>query len=184
MSEIKSFEFSDRKGRKILIRNAKPEDAEQINLMKREIIAEGMYMLRETDEANYTTEKTINEISENTSNPGSMYIIAESDGKVAGELDFVNGSLKRTKHCGSFTVFISKEYRDSGIGLKLMDALLQWAEEEPIIEKVTLNVFSTNIRAQKLYEKCGFLIEGNCPKDMKLSNGDYIDSILMYKFVK
>ncbi|MBK8982567.1 MAG: GNAT family N-acetyltransferase [Ignavibacteria bacterium] len=129
MSEIKSFEFTDRKGRKILIRNAKPEDAEQINSMKRKIIAEGMYMLREPDEANYTTEKTIEEISVNTSNPGSMYIIAESDGKVAGELDFVNGSLKEHSIADHLS-FHFKEYRDSGIGLKLMDAA-EWAEEEP-----------------------------------------------------
>ena len=66
----------------------------------------------------------------------------------------------------------------------LLETLLEWAEKNPIIEKVTLAVFSTNTRAQNLYRKSGFTEEGRCPKDMKLNDGTYIDSVLMYKFVK
>ena len=66
----------------------------------------------------------------------------------------------------------------------MMNELISWAEKNSVIEKVTLNVFSTNPRAIHLYEKCGFKEEGRCPEDMKLSDGTYIDSVLMYKFVK
>jgi RimJ/RimL family protein N-acetyltransferase len=45
-------------------------------------------------------------------------------------------------------------------------------------------VFANNERAIALYNKSGFEIEGNCPKDMKMEDGTYIDSILMYKIVK
>lgn len=184
MSLIENFNFTDRLGRNILVRNAIPDDAEQINMIKKDIIAERYFMLREPFEANYTKEKTAEEIHDFTKNDASLYIVAEHDSKVVGELDFVNGSLFRTKHCGSFTVFISKDFRDSGVGTHLINALIKWAERDPLIEKITLNAFSINTRAIKLYEKCGFMIEGYCPKDMKLDDGTYIDSVLMYKFVK
>jgi RimJ/RimL family protein N-acetyltransferase len=66
----------------------------------------------------------------------------------------------------------------------MIQAMLQWAEVHPFIEKVTLNVFSTNINAISVYENCGFTVEGRCPRDMKLADGTYIDSVLMFKFVK
>ncbi|HEY3341065.1 MAG TPA: GNAT family protein, partial [Anaerolineae bacterium] len=60
---------------------------------------------------------------------------------------------------------------------------LEWARTNSLIEKVTLAVFSTNTRAISVYEKMGFLVEGRCPRDMKI-NGEYVDSVLMYQFVK
>jgi len=37
--------------------------------------------------------------------------------------------------------------------------------------------------ATGLYRKLGFEVEGKCLKDMKVADGKYIDSVLMYKFV-
>jgi RimJ/RimL family protein N-acetyltransferase len=70
-----------------------------------------------------------------------------------------------------------------GIGRALIQALLDWAAGDPLIEKVTLAVFSTNEHAIALYQTMGFEVEGRCPGDMKI-NGEYVDSILMYRFVK
>ncbi len=53
-----------------------------------------------------------------------------------------------------------------------------------MIEKVTLAVFSNNQRAITAYERCRFQEEGRCPRDMKLAPGEYLDSVLMYRFVK
>ena len=148
MSRIKDIKFKDRHSRDILIRNAVPDDAELINKIKIDIIDERYFMLREPFEATYTKEKTAEEIIYNTENEGALYIVAEHNSIVVGELDFTNGSLFRTKHCGSFTVFISKDYRDSGVGTHLIKALIAWAEKDSLIEKITLNAFSINTRAK------------------------------------
>ena len=140
-------------------------------------------MLREIDEAVYSLEKEIEDIEDHLNNRGSVYFVAEYDKNVIGILEFENGSLKRTMHAGMFTIYIDKSYRDKSIGKIMINELISWAEKNPVIEKITLNVFSTNLRAINLYKKCGFILEGNCPKDMKLSDGTYIDSVLMYKFV-
>ncbi|HMS65385.1 MAG TPA: GNAT family N-acetyltransferase [Ignavibacteria bacterium] len=184
MGSIENKKYILKNGNEILIRNAVNDDAENIIEIKRSVVNEGVYMLRETDEAVYSTWKEIKVIEDHLHSNGSLYIVAESGNAIAGILEFQNGSLKRTSHAGMFTVYVAENFRNFGIGKFLINELIFWAEKNPVIEKITLNVFSTNLRAIHLYKKCGFIIEGICPKDMKLSDGTYIDSILMYKFVK
>lgn len=184
MGNIEKQIFSSNKGTEIILRTAEVKDAESIIELKKSVVSEGLYMLREIDETDYSNEDEIRQIKNHYNNKGSLYIVAESDKKVIGILEFENGRLKRTRHAGMFTIFILENYRDSGIGKFLLNKLIFWAEKNSEIEKITLNVFSSNIRAIHLYEKCGFLEEGRCPEDMKLSDGTYIDSVLMYKFVK
>lgn len=183
MGRIAEQTFKDKKGNEVLVRNAAPSDAAAIIEVNSAVVAEGLYMMREPEEAKYTLENESKGIENHLNNPGSVYIVAVTGGKVIGYLEFQNGGLKRTSHSGIFSMFILKEWRESGIGSFLLKKLIEWAESNPGIEKVTLAVFSTNERAQGLYKKFGFIEEGRCPKDMKLKDGTYIDSVLMYKFV-
>jgi len=168
----------------VSIRNVSIGDAEKIIEIKRSVVTEGEYMLREIDETNYTKEAERTDIKNHLNNKGSLYIVAEVENEVVGFLEFQNGGLKRTAHSGMLSMFILKEWRECGIGAMLMKSMMHWAEQNPLIEKLTLAVFSTNERAQNLYKKFGFIEEGRCPRDMKLNDGTYIDSVLMYKFVK
>ncbi len=70
-----------------------------------------------------------------------------------------------------------------GIGKELIEALLDWAEANPLIEKVSLGVFSTNHRAISLYKRLGFIEEGRKIKEFKMSENEYVDDIIMYKLV-
>jgi RimJ/RimL family protein N-acetyltransferase len=54
----------------------------------------------------------------------------------------------------------------------------------PIIEKVSLDVFATNHGAIRLYKRLGFVKEGLRPKEIKFGPGRYADGLTMYKFVK
>ena len=168
----------------VIIRICEAQDADEIIRINKSVLDEKYFMLRESSEASYTTEHTIKDLIRHNENEGSLYIVSEVNGKVTGYLEFQNGVFRRTSHSGMFSMFILKEFREIGIGSMLLETLLEWAEKNPIIEKVTLAVFSTNTRAQNLYRKSGFTEEGRCPKDMKLNDGTYIDSVLMYKFVK
>lgn len=184
MSYIDPHRTYSKSGSEILLRNAHEKDAAAIARIKAEVITEKVYMLREEDEADFSEESERREILEHLNKEGSVYIVAECGEEIAGFLEFMNGTLKRTKHSGMFSVYLSKSYRGDGIGTLLVQTLLEWAQQSLLIEKVTLAVFSSNTRAIALYEKLGFEREGCCPKDMKLSDGTYMDSVLMYRFVK
>lgn len=183
MSTIKSFTAIDHAGEEITIRSALPKDSAQLVKLNKEIIAEGPFMLHEPDEYKMTIAKQREQIKKFTNGPGHLFLIAEAGKKIIGYLTFNNWGLKRTKHNGYLGLFLKKKFRDKGIGRMLMKELINWGQLNPQIEKLSLAVFSTNPRAITLYKNLGFSIEGRCTADMKI-NGEYVDSILMYKFVK
>jgi ribosomal protein S18 acetylase RimI-like enzyme len=54
-------------------------------------------------------------------------------------------------------MMIKKEHRNKGLGKILFKEMLEWAGHNPLIEKVSLGVFSTNHRAIALYKSMGFV---------------------------
>jgi len=183
MGSIAKKILKSKNGEDILIRTAVPGDASGTINVNMSVLAEGEFMLRELDEANYTIESERKNIENYFHDRGCLYLVAEVENKIAGYLEFRKGGLRRTSHSGMFSMFIIKVFRGMGIGHMLLGELINWGEHTSSIEKITLSVFSTNQRAQSLYKKLGFIEEGRCPKDMKLKDGTYIDSVLMYKFV-
>ncbi len=111
-------------------------------------------------------------------------IVAEKDGEVIGWIVFESTqNRKRLSHTGSFGILIRNNYRRMGIGKMLLQILLEWAQNNPLIEKVSLAVFSTNHRAITLYKTMGFIEEGRKIKEFKYNEDEYVDDILMYKLV-
>lgn len=66
----------------------------------------------------------------------------------------------------------------------MLKTLLEWAQANPLIEKVGLAVFSTNARVIELYRRLGFVEEGRRAKEIKFGPGKYVDEVLMGRFVK
>lgn len=66
-----------------------------------------------------------------------------------------------------------------GIGKLLLNHLIDWAKQSENIEKIVLQVRSTNIRAISLYKKMGFIEEGLLKNNIKIDKGHYIDDIIM-----
>jgi RimJ/RimL family protein N-acetyltransferase len=183
MSSISPREVRLKSGQVALIHNANISDARHFVDILRAVAREGEYTLAEADEVDWTIQGKQQDIVAALDNPGYLDLVAEIDGKVVGYLEFENGNRRRTQHSGMLSIFVRKAWRDQGIGAALIGTLLDWAQASTLIEKVTLAVFSTNVRAIALYEKMGFQVEGRCPHDMKIGH-EYVDSVLMYMFVK
>ena len=61
----------------------------------------------------------------------------------------------------------------------MIRVMLAWVAEHPRLAKVSLNVASTNTRARRLYESLGFVVEGIRNRGIHLSDGRYVDDLLM-----
>ena len=70
------------------------------------------------------------------------------------------------------------------MGSALIRELIEWAENNTELEKICLSAFSTNDRAIHLYKKMGFIEEGRREKQYKTAPGEYVDEVLMARFVK
>jgi RimJ/RimL family protein N-acetyltransferase len=173
--------MSDQKTR---IRPVRVEDVEAVLSIQREVVGEKDYFIAVSEEFNKTTEEHHEWIQKIIEHERETMFVAEIEGKVVGWSVFKSQERKRMHHTGSFAIMLQKDCRNKGIGKLLIYELLHWAEEHPIIEKVSLGTFSTNTRAIELYKKLGFVEEGRKVKEFKFSENEYVDDVLMYKMVK
>jgi len=84
----------------------------------------------------------------------------------------------RTRHSARVGMLVHKDFQGMGVGTKLMQALLDIADNWLMLIRVELSVFVDNEAAVKLYEKFGFTIEGTMKK-AGIRNGHYVDQHIM-----
>jgi L-phenylalanine/L-methionine N-acetyltransferase len=87
----------------------------------------------------------------------------------------------RMRHSGSVGISVSKDYQGMGVGSKLMEAILDIADNWLMLVRVELSVFTDNEAAMALYKKMGFEIEGR-KKFAVIRNGKYIDEYIMGRY--
>ena len=73
-----------------------------------------------------------------------------------------------------FAIAIRKAAQGKGVGHKATILILKKAFNEIGLQRVYLNVFANNVPAIKLYEKCGFIYEGEFRNHI-LIDGNYFD---------
>ncbi len=114
--------------------------------------------------------------------PDHLILIAELDSTIIGMVNVFPGSCgSKDKHTADLGIQVLAEYRNQGVGTRLLSKALEWACKQSY-EKVTLSVFSTNECAIHLYEKFGFEREGIRRKQFCV-RGEFVDDILMAKFL-
>lgn len=110
-----------------------------------------------------------------------LILVAEYEGRIIGVLTLTRESFRKNYHVAVLGIAIRNDFRHVGIGTALMNTSFEWARENGI-EKICLEVFSTNNNAISLYRKLGFEVEGIKKKQFKI-RGEYVDDILMAKFL-
>jgi ribosomal protein S18 acetylase RimI-like enzyme len=131
----------------ISLRTGNLNDAEALLEIEKEVLSENEYMISVIEEFEETSEQLRGWIEKILENEREHLIVAEINEEIVGLIVFRSKNTKRLSHTGSFTAMVKKEYRNQGIGKFLIKELLDWAERNPLIEKVSLGVLSTNQRA-------------------------------------
>jgi RimJ/RimL family protein N-acetyltransferase len=183
MAEYTPTKFKSKFGTEVVIRSATKQDAPAIMDLSRCVIEEEIYQLTSGKEFKMTIDAEEKWIKSHLSNPNHIILVAKMNLKIVGLLDFSNGHRHRIAHTGEFGMSVEKSVRDQGIGSILLQVLINWAAQNSTIEKLGLNVHNNNERAIALYKKMGFEIEGVRKRDLKYNNGQYVDTIVMGRFV-
>jgi len=107
-----------------------------------------------------------------------IFVAVSEQNNVIGECSaFASQRLSRRHNVG-LGLSVDQDYRRLGIARGLMQAMLDWAESNPIIERVELEVFTDNIRALNLYLRLGFVLEGTRHKAFR-KYGKFKDAYVM-----
>ena len=168
-------------GQEFTIRTARLEDAEAMLAHIGPVAEDTEFFVIEPDELP-TIEEERSWIQDHSDHPGKVLLLAEAAGCL--NINFETGPRRRVAHRGNFGLAVARTWRRKGVGTALIQTLLNWVESNPLVKKVCLDVFATNAGAIQLYRKLGFVEEGRRIKDIKRGPGDYVDTLVMGRFVK
>lgn len=119
--------------------------------------------------------KSIQELSEN-----DHYMVAEQAGQVVGIAGLIVGT-GRQRHSGYLFIYVAAQNHGLGIGSRLLQSLLDLADQWLLLRRVELTVLTENEGAKRLYERFGFAVEG-CRKMSIISQGELKDEWLMARY--
>ena len=166
-------------GQRILIKSAIEENAEAICNHRYITSSESYFMARYPEEISLDVELMKKNLFSIEKSPKDFTVTAFIDGKVIGDAG-ITTIRNHMKYChrAYFGISILKEYCNKGLGKYILEIALEQAKNNGF-EQVELGVFEDNIRAIKLYEKCGFEKVGIQPRAYKLKDGTYRNEIQM-----
>lgn len=110
-------------------------------------------------------------------------LFALVDGKPVGVVTCIAQMRDRVSHVADiFGMYVRKDYRQSGIGTKLLKVAVSSILENKGVRKINLSVTSSQRAALALYLKEGFVIAGTRKSEIRGEHG-YLDEILMEKII-
>ena len=97
---------------------------------------------------------------------------------MVGELGLGVSTNPRTRHTGNIGMAVHDDWQGKGIGMALMEAALDLADNWLNLTRIELRVYTDNAAAIALYEKFEFEVEGT-QRRLAFRDGEYIDAYSM-----
>ena len=173
--------FQARDGREVTLRAPQWSDLDDMLDFINSLVDEGADIIVDMKT---TREKEVDWLARKLSSLENELLIAvaaEVDGRFVGMVE-VGPKMGRSRHVGVLGISLKDGYRDVGIGTELMREAENQAPRLGI-EIIALDVFASNARGRRLYEKMGYRVVGRVPRGI-LREGEYIDDILLTKDLK
>lgn len=108
---------------------------------------------------------------------GHPQFVAVSEGQVVGWCDIRRHERPVHAHRGTLGMGIIPEFRDRGLGRRLITATIEAAKLAGL-RRIELDVYADNHRARALYEKVGFVHEG-VARDAVFIDDHFVDLMKM-----
>jgi len=184
MDKFNPFEFLSKGSKKIYFKQPKVEHAQDAIDFFLRAFRESPYILSRIEEFTKTVKQEEEWLKKSEEDPGQFTISAWYHGEIIGFLNFMSSHKKaRSRHQGEFGISIDPRFRGEGIGRRLIEALIRWAQRpESHIRKINLGVVDENLPAHALYKSLGFKQEGRLKDNIRLDNGHFADELRLALF--
>ena len=108
-----------------------------------------------------------------------LHLVAEVQGEIVASAGLhPTGPHLRRRHVMALGMSVAVPWQGRGVGSALMQALLDYADNWLGVLRIELGVYADNLRAQALYRKFGFELEGR-QRAYALREGQFVDSLAM-----
>lgn len=171
-------------GKTITIREAQVRDAKEMVAVVKEYVEESEFIPYSKGEFNLTIEEEEKWIKSFTDNENSLLLVATHNNRIIGNISINGAQREMMKHTACIGIGMLASWRAQGVGSALFASAKQWASENPAIEILWLETYTTNTSGLALYEKFGFTEIGRHPNFIKLSPTEYVDNLIMTLRIK
>ena len=110
-------------------------------------------------------------------NKNDIMLVALDNGRIIANASLEASRVQRYSHRSELSITVLRKYWGMGVGSRLMEIMIDFAKKNGI-ELLYLEVRADNERAISLYEKFGFIKNGEIPKFFKI-NGEYFGCVIM-----
>ena len=149
----------------MIVRRLKESDLQlRVSWMNNEKVYKSMHF-----EVPVVMEKTINWFRNNIGNDKRADLAFELDGEIVafGGLTGINREVNKAE----LYVFVNPESQRGGIGTQATKLLCQYGFEQLGLNKIYLETNEDNVAARRVYEKCGFKLEGTLREEYATPDG-------------
>ena len=171
------FELAD--GRLATFDILEERDLPELVPVYNSIIEEELYFIRNEGLPNV---ETAQEWYREQVKVGMMFIVVRVNNELIGGAS-IEPREGKASHVGYFGIYLKKEFRNLGIGTRLIRKIIEVARQKNF-EIIQLYVFASNEQAIHTYKKFGFQEVGRIKNGIKLQNGKYTDEITMTLHLK
>ena len=141
------------------VRVARSSDAKSLLELKHLLDCETKLMMYGPDERATTVGGVRDGIVALGQSENSALFVAAHGERAVGYAEATGGRFNRTRHSATVTAGVRQSYAGAGIGSRLFEQLVAWADSTRIA-RMELTVMKHNPTAIRLYEKFGLVSEG------------------------
>lgn len=109
---------------------------------------------------------------------GMVRLVARMDDRVVGNIAIWTATSPRRRHVGEVAMAVHDNWHGKGCGSALLNAALDIADNWMDLRRIELQVFTDNEPGLRLYQRCGFEIEGTL-RQYAFREGNYVDVYAM-----
>ena len=157
----------------LLIREADSSDATAALDYVDQVTRETDFLTMGPGDLEMTLEQEAAFLESCKTNPQRCFFMGFIDGDLIGMANVTCGTRPRLRHRGEFGISVLQSAWGLGVGGLLLDHLIGWAKDNPVLTKLDLRVRSDNERAIALYRQRGFVEEGLLKNQIRIGETHY-----------
>ena len=177
--------FRMKSGEYCVLRSPEPGDAAQRVSFLRQVNGETDFMARGSEDSPADIDLVADMLYDQLEDELTLEIAAfAGDEMIAcGGISPATRAYPRKRHRASFGICVKKAHWGQGIAGAILNALADEAGKMGY-GQIELTVVDDNLRARRLYEKCGFRETGRVPDALRYEDGSCRDEIMMIRQIK
>ncbi|MFV0607454.1 MAG: GNAT family N-acetyltransferase [Niabella sp.] len=171
-------------GAVITLREASKKDSEALLHTTSKCIIASNFLITDIGEYNPTIPEEKRHIENMSRSRNSLLLLAINNKKIIGYIELRGENRKKINHNALLGIFVLKEWRGMGVGSILLQEVITWSKQNPVLKILWLHVFANHSHAIALYLKAQFTTVGTQKNYIQNSDGSYTDNIIMMLDVK